>query len=75
MSDRRYFAHVWGWDTNCNGWYLAYVNSGNYEEVLDWLYANVEGCEKHCRWRFFHAHTEVKFRHERDFVWFNLVWR
>jgi hypothetical protein len=75
MSNKIFIAHVFGWSTNCNDWYLAYVNNSNYHEIVNWLYDNVQGCEKHCRWRFFHQYMEVKFRHERDFVWFNLVWR
>lgn len=75
---RIYVDNSFGWNTNCNEWYHSVVNI--YDDytlsinIINWLYDNVEGAEKHVRWQYIRSFFHVKFRHERDFIWFNMRW-
>jgi hypothetical protein len=73
-----------GWLETTPGWhevrvnYLGHVNwiaiQEKHDEVITWLYANIDKCERHCRWNVTPQGTRVKFRYERDYIWFNLTW-
>jgi hypothetical protein len=44
-----------------------------YSDVLEWLYDNIDNCERHCRW-IFDDKFRVKFRYERDYLLCALRW-
>ena len=77
------------WNEDKPGWYLssaklstgiipAELVSEKAEEIICWLYKELDACEKHCRWRIEVQENDiflrVKFRHEKDCVWFKLRW-
>jgi len=43
-----------------------------HDEVVKWLYDKIDHCERHARWARFYDCTRVKFRYERDYLWFKL---
>lgn len=68
-----------GWENTNMGWYetaVVFDPNGHvhYTDLLDWLYNQIDNCEKHSRWGFVDGIWKVKFRYERDFIWFRLVW-
>ena len=77
--------HYYWWDNDKNtGWHLCRVpvdegfNSDQFEalymEIVDWIYANVDHCQRHARWRWQDDDILVRFRYERDFLVFSLRW-
>lgn len=79
MSNRYDLAK--GWEGTNPGWYelVLYVNDPpetirKYEDSVKWLKENIHGCEKHCRWLYSGNYLKYKFRYERDYLWFKLVW-
>lgn len=72
-----------GWELTNPGWYEKTIDVSNstdtdglekYMEIVEWIYAKLDNCEKHCRWKH-HGHVLLfRFRYERDFTWFNLRW-
>lgn len=64
------------------GWYLyefpvkKYPDryTDMYNEIVDWLYANIDKPERHVRWHINNMHIRVKFRYERDYLRFVLTW-
>jgi|APFre7841882654_1041346.scaffolds.fasta_scaffold292112_1 hypothetical protein len=75
------------WQETKPGWYEAVVihNGTTYQaqhrkhdEVVQWLYDNIDMCERHCRWAVDPSNnpnaTRVKFRYEKDYMWFKLRW-
>jgi len=77
-KDRR-FAHP-PWEEK---WpeYTHYID--NHEKLLfeylarrDWIYDNVENCEKHARWQisYTYCYIQVNFRYERDMIRYILRW-
>ena len=77
--------HSYWWDEHRNlVWHLCQLpvdesfDSEQFEEfyveVVDWLYDNIENCERHCRWRWRADDILVKFRYERDLLVFTLRW-
>ena len=67
-----------GWDNTKPGWYICNVEVkylDKYLEIIDWLYANIGKCERHCRWAAINNFAaSVKFRYERDYIMFTLRW-
>lgn len=67
-----------GWENNKPGWHECSVHVNHidrYLEVIDWVYANIGKCERHCRWCVMNTSTaNFKFRYERDYIWFRLTW-
>lgn len=68
-----------GFQNTCPGWYEHHVNisdDSNYEDqsdaILYWLYNRMDNCERHARWVRQINQFSVKFRHERDYLWFKL---
>ena len=37
-----------------------------YNEMVDWILANIDKPERHARWHINNMHIRVKFRYERD---------
>jgi len=69
------------WNNTKPGWYEVTVYVGHpselhdkYEKIIDWLYEHIGKCERHCRWYARSDFVKVKFRYERDYAWFHLVW-
>jgi len=58
---------------NDDDWILQNAQK-KHVEILIWLYDNIDKCERHCRWCHTPGTTRVKFRYERDYIWFNLTW-
>lgn len=42
--------------------------------MIDWMYDNLDNVERHCRWYTSFDAFSVKFRYEKDYTWFQLVW-
>lgn len=66
-----------GWHTHSiilvgNIWYVRCI------EMINWLYDNIDKCERHARWyrvyRVSDGEFNVKFRYERDYIFFALRW-
>ncbi len=81
----RYYDTSKGWDNDKPGWYLVNVDhkqSGVYPllsreaqvNIVHWLYNNIDNCEKHCRWTITYDVTRVRFRYEKDALWFSMRW-
>lgn len=55
-------------------------NSENYtvkqiDEVIEWINNNIDMPRKHARWRITQdSGLQVKFRYERDLIFFKLRW-
>jgi hypothetical protein len=69
-----------GWENTQPGWYECAVRVGTDHdhqkraEILDWIYHNIELCERHARWIYSDSVMHVKFRYQRDHTWFVLRW-
>ena len=70
-----------GWEYTNPGWYefsikIVYGTSADakYIEIVQWLYENIDNCERHARWVLDIDRIRVKFRHEKDYSWFTLRW-
>lgn len=68
-----------GWDDDHPYWYTHDVVTQNqnetdnlHKEVVLWLYKNIDNPERHCRWTRQGLTISVKFRHEKDCLWFKL---
>lgn len=68
-----------GWDETAVGWYHHSVFAQTatdtdklHREVVTWLYETIDAPEKHCRWVRIANEVSVKFRYERDYLWFKL---
>lgn len=78
--------HSWydthkGWEETNPGWYEKEIYIAEpsetitrYVEILEWMYENLDKCERHCRWRYNGNYLNFKFRYERQYTWFNLRW-
>jgi hypothetical protein len=73
-----HYDQVNGWEHTKPGWYECAVHAkhiNKYLEIIDWVYANVGKCERHCRWYVSDTSTvNFKFRYERDYIMFTLRW-
>jgi hypothetical protein len=68
-----------GWQNDHVGWYEHTIYNEDRDqlreklhEVVDYLYEQVDNCERHCRWMINSHYIRVKFRHERDALLFVL---
>lgn len=71
-----------GWEDDHPFWYRHDVNAQDsqnqtqldllHKEVVTWLYQNIDNPERHCRWTRQVLTISVKFRHEKDYLWFKL---
>lgn len=70
-----YYDHQKGWEYTNSGWYqhIVYTDSiKTHKQAIQWLYDNLDNPEKHCRWRRFEDKLCVKFRYEKNYLWFCL---
>ena len=83
MSDRPndHYDGYKGWAGTNPGWYEIAIHyqdpldsAEKYPEMLDWIVKNIQGYEKHCRYRYAGNYLRFKFRYERDYLWFKLTW-
>ena len=44
------------------------------QTIIEWMYQNLGHVERHCRWSLQFNEFHVKFRYEKDYTWFKLVW-
>ena len=70
-----------GWANTQPGWYECSVSIAGVEDterqrekILEWIYHNIELCERHTRWCHQESAMHVKFRYQRDHTWFVLRW-
>lgn len=70
-----------GWAETNPGWYevVAYVADPaetviRYQESIDWIANNIHGYHKHTRYMYAGNYLKYKFRYERDYLWFKLIW-
>jgi hypothetical protein len=73
-----------GWEHTNRGWYEYHVKFNDAvsikelmergEEIVVWLYKNIENTERHARWAPYDVGMRVKFRFEKDAVLFALRW-
>jgi len=73
-----------GWENANIGWYEYHVKFndaasieeliGKGEEIVEWLYKNIDNPERHARWAPYDVGMRVKFRFEKDAVLFALRW-
>lgn len=68
-----------GWDDDHPYWYTHDIVTQNqneldklHKEVVLWLYKNIDNPERHCRWTRQELTISVKFRYEKDCLWFKL---
>jgi hypothetical protein len=70
-----------GWELTKPGWYEVHVYEPNpsksikrHAEMVDWIRDHIGKCEHHCRWYYGGDDLRYKFRYEKDFIWFRLLW-
>ena len=70
---------VRGWEDDHPYWHIHDIVTQSrteldetHNEVVHWLYKNIDNPERHCRWTRQVLTISVKFRYERDCVWFKL---
>jgi len=78
MSVLQHYDKYCGWENTKPGWYEANAKINfeleKYFEIINWLAEHIDGYEKHCRWIHQGNTIDVRFRYERDYIWFNLTW-
>jgi hypothetical protein len=70
-----YYDYQKGYINTNPGWYEHTVYSESHYthlEIVEWLYTNIDNPERHCRWCRFDSKMCVKFRYEKDYLWFSL---
>ena len=76
-----------GWEGTNPGWHTVVINNADfdghysvtkfeekYQEIIQWLYDNIDNCERHVRWILEEDSINVRFRFEKDYSWFMLRW-
>ena len=66
-----------GWDDTEVGWYEHTVKVNTLElhkQIIEWIYKNIDKPERHCRWVRIQDELHVRFRYERNYIWFSLTW-
>ena len=72
-----YYDYSRGWENTNPGWYevkLNWITNNKHKQVIEWMYNNLDNCEKHSRWIWNEEYSCFKFRHERDYIIFTLRW-
>lgn len=76
-----YYDRVKSWQGTNPGWYEVVIHVEDpresvlrYEDTIKWIYDNIDGYHKHCRWFYAGNYLKYKFRHEKDYLWFKLRW-
>lgn len=68
------------WEDTTPGWYKHTISVNrekvmeNCTEIIQWLYNNIDNCERHARWDCTMDYVKIKFRHERDCLLARLRW-
>jgi hypothetical protein len=70
------------WEQCKPGWYefKIYLNDSvshelkYIESIIDWVYNNIDKCERHARWAVTNESFNIKFRYQRDYMMFVLRW-
>jgi hypothetical protein len=71
--------HNKDWNDDHPGWHQHKINAPDefvshsefvnwYNDIVDWLYSNIQNCERHCRWAFEDKAICIKFRYEKDYL-------
>jgi len=72
--------YAYSWENVKPGWHEVilhfpdYVTVEKHDEIIEWLSTNIGKFERHCRWYCEDETFKVKFRYERDYIWFKLTW-
>jgi hypothetical protein len=76
-----YYDRSRGWAETNPGWYEVIVQIEDpaetvirYQESTDWIKNNIHGYHKHSRFMYAGNYLKYKFRYERDYLWFKLIW-
>lgn len=77
-----YYSHnhydwIRGWDDTNPNWYQVTVFDVEFErhnEIVAWMYDNIDNPERHARWVRLGDDSVFRFRYEKDFIWFRLTW-
>lgn len=76
-----YYDRARGWAETNPGWYEVVVRVeepaetvARYQKSVDWIKNNIHGYHKHCRFMYAGNYLKYKFRYERDYLWFKLIW-
>lgn len=74
-----------GWTETCPGWHEVVLEQSDgsfksielydnkFSDILYWLYNNIDNCERHARWLRTDLRIYLKFRYERDYILFKLM--
>lgn len=70
------------WEYIKPGWHEFYISnndpihlvSDKIQDIYEWIYKHVDNCEVHARWILTNEGLYLKFRYERDYIRFVLVW-
>lgn len=55
--------------------HLTYLDRvEKYSQVVSWIYERIENPERHAQWVFIVDKISVKFRYEKNYLLFVLVW-
>lgn len=83
MRYEHYYDTRKGFQNDKPNWYTIVISSylddfiefGNQcQDIIDWMYQNLDHVERHCRWNVQFNEFHVKFRYEKDYAWFKLRW-
>lgn len=44
------------------------------DTMLEWVYNKMDNAKRHCRWQITNEQFFIKFRYEKDYIWFKMVW-
>lgn len=76
-----YYDNSRGWAETNPGWYEVIVHVvepretvTRYQESIEWIKNNIHGYKKHSRFMYAGNYLKYKFRYERDYLWFKLIW-
>lgn len=70
-------------DHHKSGWYEYRIERNHtssiewvlyYQQIVEWIYDNVDGSTKHARWIINLEHALFRFRFERNYLQFILKW-
>jgi hypothetical protein len=77
-----HYDHRLEWKDNKPGWYEVFIPNHEIDiipsdkiiSILKWICDHVDNYAAHARWRATKEGISVKFRYERDYIRFSLVW-
>jgi hypothetical protein len=71
-----YYDYQKGYLNTNPGWYEHVIHTDSesiQRSAVKWLYDNIDNPERHCRWCRFQDKMCVKFRFEKNYLWFSLT--